>query len=180
MKFNRQLSLNENMDAWFEYRLMRHATKIDELNDEQKLWLLKLNAYLRQLEDKYHPILAEKYSLLEARVNDPSDWMNEFNLEYAITFYLREDDAEYEEDDDNILIELSNLSFPTKKQDWGFGATHIDHAIDIMQISNEKHCYTYHQLYDQCNLDFRDLLRIGNIYMEIKTDEQSGMLAITR
>ena len=178
MKFNYKISHNENMDVWQEHSLKAPHTQTSELSVDEKSWLLKLNESLRQLEDKYLPILDAKYKELQARVDDPSDWMNEFNLEYVITFYLREDDPEYEDADDNILTELQSSYFihEDRERDWGFGATHIDHALSMKCFADECHCYTFHQLYDHCRLDWRDLLRIGYLYVELKIDEQSGML----
>src|SRR5450631_4466019 len=101
MKFNYKLSHNENMEAWQEHSFTAPHTQTSELNADEKSWLLTLNESLGQLEDKFLPILDAKFKELQARVDDPSDWMNEFNLEYVITFYLREDDPEYEGEDDN-------------------------------------------------------------------------------
>jgi hypothetical protein len=77
-------------------------------------------------------------------------------------------------------MQLQSSHFFREAQDrvWGFGATHVDHAISFKCFSGEKHCYTYHQLYDHCHLDWRDLLRIGNLYVELKINEQSGMLPV--
>jgi hypothetical protein len=176
MKFNYKLSRNENMYAWMEFNCKAPHTQTSKLNADEKSWLFSLNDSLRQIEDKFLQILDAKYIELQARVNDPSDWMFEFNLEYFITFYLREDDPEYDNDDDNILMELQGMHSIHGNRDWGFGATHVDHAISVMRLGNEQHCYTFHQLYDHCHLDWRDILRIGNLYVELKIDEQSGML----
>ncbi len=181
MKFNYKLSRNENIDAWQEHSFTAPRTQTSELSADEKAWLLKLNETLRQLEDKFLPILDAKYTELQTRVDDPLDWMNEFNLEYVITFYLREDDPEHEDEDDNILMEFQSSHFvhEERERDWGFGATHIDHAVSVICLAGERHCYTFHQLYDNCPLDWRDLLRIGNLYVELKIDEQSGMLPVS-
>jgi hypothetical protein len=180
MKFNYKLSHHENMDAWQEHSFTAPHTPNDSLTPDEKAWLLQLNDSLTQLEDRFLPILDVKLKELQARVDDPSDWMTEFNLDYVITFYLREDDPEYDDADDNILMQLQSSHFFREAQDrvWGFGATHVDHAISFKCFSGEKHCYTYHQLYDHCHLDWRDLLRIGNLYVELKINEQSGMLPV--
>lgn len=46
------------------------------------------------------------------------------NLDYVITFYLREDDPEYEDEDDNILMEFQSSHFVHDERDcdWGLGA----------------------------------------------------------
>jgi hypothetical protein len=107
---------------------------------------------------------------LTERVDDQSDWMKDFNLERVITFYLREDDSEYEVDDDNVLIQIYDMYFESED---------LDVEYSEGRFSGEKHCYLYHQLYDHFHLDWRDLLRIGSLYVEIKIDEQSGMLQLS-
>ena len=179
MKYDSKLDHYQNSDAWERHWLNAHRTEFKSLNENEKAWLQKLNELLRQLEDKFYPILIAKKRELDLRVDDPFDWMQEFNLEYVITFYLREDDPEYEEEDDNILCKIHEYVFwnSIRENDWGFGATNVDHA-DSEVFLGEKHCYLYHQLYDHCLLDWRDLLRIGSLYVDIKIEEQSGMLPV--
>ena len=181
MKFRHELGNHQNNMAWQEHYLNALRTDYDSLNEDEKTWLRSLNDQLRQMEDKYSPIMNAKLQELQARVADPSDWMLAFNLYFIITFYLREDDPEYEEEDDNILMEFDEKFFGQYPLDleWGFGATNVDHA-EPSQEFGEQHCYLYHQLYDHCYMDWRDLLRIGSLYVDIKIDEQSGMLPVIR
>lgn len=180
MKFNSDLSHYQNLRAWREYFFSSPKTDYALLNESEKAWLRAFNESLRQLEDKFYPIMDAKHKKLQARVADPADWLMEFNLDCLITFYLREDDPEYEEDDDNILMEIVEMHLEKSplRQDWGFGATHMGHAESVQNFSGECHCYLYHQLYDHCGMDWRDLFRIGDLYVEIKIDEQSGMLPV--
>lgn len=182
MKFKSELDYYQNLRAWrnhYEKTLHTH-TKYSVLSNEEKAWLMKLNTSLRNIEERYRPILDAKFNELNARVLDPLDWLMEFNLTYTITFYLRESDPEFEEDDDNILMQMQNDHFirDVSKDDWGFGATHINHAENAACFLGEQHCYTYHHLYDHCSLDWRDLLRIGSLYFDIHIDEQSGVLSL--
>ena len=180
MKFNWKLSYLENRGAWQEHYWSAPYTKYDSLNEGEKAWLCAFNEALRQLEDKYFPIMDAKHKELQARVTDPSDWLLDFNLEYFITFYLREDDPEYDEDDDNILTVIEEIIFEHNFRydlDWGFGATHVNHA-EAWEYPGESHCYLYHQLDDHCYLDRRDLFRIGELQFEIKIYEQSGSLPV--
>ena len=125
MKFNYKLDYYENMDAWQEHSLTAPHTPNSALTPDEIAWLLQLNDSLRQLEEQFLPILDAKLKGLQARVENPSDWMNEFNLGYVISFYLRENDPEYDDADDNILMQLQNSHFVREGQDrdWGFGAT---------------------------------------------------------
>lgn len=176
MKFQSDLDYYENLIAWEEHFCNVPHTQYSSLYESEKAWLLEFNDSLRKLEDKFNPIIDAKLQELQARVADPSDWLMEFNLTLFITFYLREDDLEYEEDDDNILMGFQQRFFENAPLDleWGFGATHVDHAVPIQDFTDECHCYLYHQLYDHCYLDWRDMFRIGSLYVEIKIAEQSG------
>lgn len=169
---------------WTWRQGLYNASRADysSLNASEKAWLQALNESLRQIESKYSVIIDARFKELQARVTDSSDWLMDFNLECVITLYLREDDPEYNEDDNNILMtieeEYRNSHSHVRDRDWGFGATQVDHAESPGSYPGEHHCYLYHQLYSHCNLDWRDLFRIGDMYVEIKIDEQSGMLLV--
>ena len=79
---------------------------------------------------------------------------------------LGEDDSEYDEEDDNILIEqdelLSHIARPGQDQ------CDPDHnwASPGEDFPGEHHCWLYHDLYDHTGLDWRDLLRIDMIWVD--------------
>lgn len=182
MKFDYKLNYYENRKARFNYqRSLTASTPYQPLNEEEHKQLLALNERLTLLEEQYLPILNAKHIELQKQVNNPENWIQEFNLEIVITFYLREDDPEYEDEDDNILMQIpiSHCDYNAEgiERKRGFGMTNINHCDFIgAENEDEHHCYLYHDLYDHCGLDWRDLLRIGSLYVEIKIDEQSGML----
>jgi hypothetical protein len=180
MKFRDRFDYYKNRQAWEEHCLSAQRTDYLSLNSDEKSFLNSINDQLRQLEDMYSPIMDAKIQELQMRISDPSDWIWDFNLSFVITFYLRDDDPDYEEDDDNILMEFTERFFRKDPLDleWGFGATNVNHAVPSQYFTGEHHCYLYHQLYDHCYLDWRDLLRIGSLYVDIKIEEQSGMLPV--
>lgn len=178
MKFQGQLEYYQNLQAWRKHHEKSTQTQYNEISHTEKACLMNLNEILQRLEDQYLPILDAKLKELQVRVNNPSDWLMDFNLSYTITFYLHESDPEFDADDDNILMQILNDHFvrEVSKDDWGFGATHINHAESVSHFLNERHCYTYHNLYDHYGLDWRDLLRIGCLNVDIHIDEQSGAI----
>lgn len=183
MKFKSDLNFFQNSRAWQGHYSITPHTDYDSLNSDEKSWLRLLNDQLRQLEEKYSPIIDAKVCELQERVADTSGWMMDFNLDFVLTYYLREDDPEYEESDDNILMvfdELFSIRNDRLDHEWGFGRTNVNHAESKQSFEGEHHCYIYHQLYDHCYLDWRDLLRIGRLYVDIKIEEQSGMLPVAR
>ncbi|MFA6921419.1 MAG: hypothetical protein WC216_06210 [Gallionella sp.] len=177
MKFKSELKHRK----WVWRQSFYNASRTDysSLTESEKAWLQALNESLRQIESKYSVIMNAKCNELEARVTDSSDWLMDFNLICVITLYLREDDPDYKEDDDNILMEMWEIpNSRDREQDWGFGATKVHHAEPSAHFPGEHHCYLYHQLYDHCYLDWSDLFRIGSIWVDIKIDEQSGVLPV--
>lgn len=182
MKFNFELTEIQNMRArrHFRHRHVEKQTTYDELGANERNCLMALNAQLKRLEEQYLSILNTKRQALQARVIDPADWMCFFTLEFALTLYLREDDPEYEEDDDNILMLIRESWFDHDQpdRDWGFGITNINYCHLKKCHEGEHHCYLYHALAEHCNLDWRDLLRIGELWVDIKIDEHSGRLPV--
>ncbi|MEQ1667897.1 MAG: hypothetical protein ABL868_05525 [Sulfuriferula sp.] len=177
MKFDHKLDYSENLKARYMHRQNSEAyfTDYQSLNETEHSQLQALNKHLTLLENQYLPILKTKYTKLQERVKNHDDWIQDFNLEFVITFYLQKSDNEYEEDDDNILMELHENVFDCihTDQEWGFGITNINHCDCPAYFVGEWHCYLYHCLYDHCGLDWLDLLRIGSVCVEIKIDEQA-------
>jgi hypothetical protein len=176
MKFDYKLNYYENLKARSNYLHNSEAnTPYHSLNEAERSQLQALNKHLTLLEDQYLPVLNTKGMELQERVKNHDDWMQDFNLEFVITFYLQEADFEYEDDDDNILMELHQTTFdynhPNRK--WGFGLTNNNYCDCPAYFKGEWHCYLYHHLYDHCGLNWLDLLRIGSICVEIKIDEQA-------
>jgi len=177
MKFNFNLDYYQNLQAWRVHRESTPPQSYTKLHAKQKAWLMQLNTLLTQLENRFLPILNAKYKELQARSEDSIDWMIDFSLDYVTTFYIREDDPEFEIEDDNILMQIETMHFIKQQNDqaWGFGYTNENYA-DGTCFEGERHCYTYHQLYDHFCLDWLDILRIGNIRIDLRIDEQSNIL----
>lgn len=110
---------------------------------------------------------------IEAKVQDPSDWIGDYEIELKVECWLREDDPAYREDDDNILATLKEDLKPLQDPDDDFGLDDgINHSIaqfiDGHPMQGEFHCWLYHRLYDHTDLEWEDLLRIGHIWVEIE------------
>lgn len=180
MKFQTGLTCIQNERAWQEHYSKSSRTEYGSLIEREKAWLRVFDETLRQLENKYSAIMDAKHKELQARVADPSDWLMDFNLDYVITLYLREDDSEYEKDDDNILMQIDNVYIDPERpdRDWGLGVIDVDHTEPGYCWDDKRHCYLYRQFYFYCDLDWRDLFRVGSLYVDIKIEEQSGMLPV--
>lgn len=149
----------------------RPATKVPSPAEREALRCL--NAYLAELENLIVKEAIAADRAMQARKHDPADPMNDYELEAVITYHLRQDDPEYRADDDNILVEQTEY-FTGISLDAGGrnrtlladGQNHNDHPED------ETHCWLYHDLYDHRNLDWVDMPRIGEVWLEIKVVKQ--------
>lgn len=187
MKFNSDLDFYQNLEVRRNsrprYGRLAPMEEYRTLNAEDRTFLMTINERLKQLEEQFLPMMNAKGEELQARVANPADWMQDFNLDIVFTFYLREDDPEYEEDDDNILMQIRESTFDYNlpdRDDHGFGITSTYYCGEYRDDYEEgqHHCYMYHELYAYSYLDWSDLLRIGDIYVDIKIEEQSGMLPV--
>lgn len=174
MKYDWRLDHYENQKAWAKFHENAPRTSYSDLNPEELAQIEAIHLRLREIEAMVYPILKAKQKTLLAKVDEQSHWMEAFNLTLYLTYFLREDDPEWEEDCDNLLTKCENHIHFSDGDDWGICMLHINHAEPSRDFKNAHHCYSFHQLYDHSYLDWRDLLRIGNIYVEITTDEQGG------
>ena len=135
--------------------------------------LQKLNHKLKSLEKK---LLKEAITLDEVllkRVEDKEDLLHDYEINLIISFYLKEDDVHYDENEDNILVTLreylKNISIDEKKNPWRWSANHNEFRGQTDHLmKGENHCWLYHSLYDHTHLSFEDLLRIGTIWSDIE------------
>jgi hypothetical protein len=155
----------------------RYKLKAEDLSEEQRQFLVMLNSKLTDIEKGIKREGQALIDQLEKRVNDTHDWMEDYEIKCYITFYLKEDDPNYDEDNDNILVELSCNVVPTKleKEEWGIadGNDHNTlHGLVKCSMVDEYHCYLYHSLYDHTDLGWINMLRIGLIWVDIKVRYQ--------
>jgi hypothetical protein len=149
----------------------RHGDRA-ALSPSERAYILSINARLRKIQDHVIREAEQIIPQLKTRVADVTDPLVDFEVEVRVSYHLREDDPAYDENDDNIFIEQEE------------SVTHIldydDHCyrsrnwnamqgIEGHPLQHEYHCWFYHDLYDHHALDFHDLLRIGWIWVDIKT-----------
>lgn len=135
--------------------------------------------YLQRLNDQFtvieQHVKREALALLvhlESKVQDPADWICDYEIELRVQCWLREDDPAYREDDDNILVTLTEYLKPLQDLTDHFG---IDDGVnhnefqfrDGHPMQGEYHCWLYHCLYDHTGLRWKDLLRIGRLWVDL-------------
>lgn len=141
-----------------------------DLSKEQKTRLKKLNDKLADLEKN---IKREALSLIdkaEPRVADQNDWVEDYEIECFITLSLREDDPDYCEDSDNILVQLWEIGKTSKQWEYGVGDgnNHNEFAHWNHPMKDEYHCWLFYCLYDHTDLGWINMLRIGFIWVDVE------------
>ena len=67
----------------------------DELTMEQLQYLQRLNEKLTVIERHVKCEALSLITQLEAKVQDPADWVGDYEIELEVSFWLREDDSAF-------------------------------------------------------------------------------------
>ena len=152
--------------------------KPKDLSESQIIKLRSLNATLYAIEQTLTNEAIKIISQAEKRVNDSEDWVTGFELESVLTFQLKESDPLFDEDTDNILVQLSERSTRYKQSDslLGDGLNHNEFQyVDGHVMQEEVHCWLYHCLYDHTDLGWRNILKVGAIDFDIDITYQGSV-----
>ncbi len=80
------------------------------------------------------------------------------------------------EDSDNIIAELTEYLKGISTQDHDHRWDETNHnefqGWASHEMRDEHHCWLYHCLYDHAHLSWEDILRIGDIWFDIKATYQ--------
>ena len=140
---------------------------LDALTEDERQRLVQLNSTLFELEKKI--IIAAKRLIKECkqRLKRPKEnFLKDYEIEAMIKFVLDEDDPDYRDEDDNIIAELGDVYINPNTLTLADGDNYNDseHTEDRMH-----HCWLYHSLYSHTmpRLTFRDMLRIGGMWVDI-------------
>ncbi|MDD2906645.1 MAG: hypothetical protein PHH41_03620 [Sulfurimonas sp.] len=143
---------------------------------QEDLESLKLfNMRLKKLQDVLINEASRLDTHLRARVADASDILQDYEIELLVQFYLKDDDA-FVEDEDNLLTTideyLKNISTELQSDaSWRWSTNNNDFRgkhFSSHPMVDEYHCWWFHCLYDHNKIDFKDMLRIGEIHNDIK------------
>ena len=143
-----------------------------EMNREQRLFLVNLNNRLSEIEQQLKKEALEVIDTMDKRLEDGSDWIDDYEIECTVEFYLNENDPAYSDDEDNLqaeftegvgLLRYADHSLLASEENWN------DCGIPDMDdpAKNEHHCWFYHQLYDHAKLSWENMLRVGDIWVDI-------------
>jgi hypothetical protein len=154
-------------------RIDEFAIVAEDLSEDEKAFLFNLNNKLIDVEVAIKNEVTKLIKIANSKVSDTKDWVDDYEIKCYITFILDENDPDYKEDDDNILHQLWEHC-PHQDWHWGLGDNnnhnefqHWDHPM-----KNEHHCWLYYSLYDQSDLGWSNILRIGSIWLDVNIEYQ--------
>lgn len=154
------------------------SLSVHDLSGQQRKLLLKLNAQLIELEEGMRAEVLRLRETGQSKIKDPNDFIEDFEIEWVVSFWLRKDDPDHIENKDNILVELrdgfhrgnTGVSWPI-----GDGQNHNDFQHRDHPMSQEHHCWLYHCLYDHTDLGWANILRIGYVWLDIDMTLQKAI-----
>ena len=82
-------------------------------------------------------------------------------------------DPSWDEDADSCIgTVVGGFTTVRESPEFGFGALVTNHA-EPGSFPGEHHCWLYHSAYDHSGLGWRDLLRVGSVWVDLVTTEQT-------
>lgn len=169
----KEIEIQKESLTKFTKNELQFKEKIIERTEENIAKLKKLNDHLRLIQNEAQAEVEKIRKALKDRLREQKDYLTDYEIEIQITFYLREDDPEYCEDEDNILVKLDCLSL--------IGFYDADEDYDYNDqiggwLSSFRHCALFHALYDHVSpgLHWSDMLRIGGVWVDIHVQYQKS------
>lgn len=154
--------------------LPRTALSDADLTESHQEKLRALNARLMDIEVQLVREVQPQVSALQARVDDPEDWLQDFECEISLRFSVGADDPYYdEEDSENALI--------TRQHSYCMIYDHYNDRVsdginwnmyercdcNWHPMHKEVHCWLYHDLYDHAHIGWANLLRIDEVWIDV-------------
>ena len=131
--------------------------------------LIRLNDRLAGIESDIKKECQTLIDQLEKRKSDCNDWLEWYEIECCISYHLREDDPGYDEDSDKMLIEMrESISEGCWGLGMGDGKNHSKYRHTDFAIKDDPHCWLFNCLSDRTDLGWINILRIGNMWIDIK------------
>lgn len=156
----------------------KHEFTVDEINQ-----LISFNQRLAELELHLCDLGSKEGTQLDARVADPNDPLDDYEIEATLYFILREDDSDFDEDEDNFLTQR-HISLKRIDREYGLGDG-VDHRVPYRRfpgmINELPHCWLFYDLYEnsrgleQLSLSLYDCLRVDTIWVDVAVHHQATL-----
>lgn len=155
--------------------------KPDDLSTSQLKVLVKLNSELVAIERLIESEMTKLISVGKERVDDPDDWVQDFEVDSDINFILSKNDSAFNGYEDNILVQLTAYrnKLISPSEIFSNKVNHNEYQYwDGHVMQDENHCWLYHCLYDHTDLGWSNILRIGYIDIDIKIVYQKHTIRV--
>ena len=158
---------------YIESAYIREFSDKSELTEEEKKKILELNSTLSDLEKRINRE-AEKIAVeCDKRIGSPEEeFLKDYEIEFEVQYFLREDDLAYNEEGDNILANFSHNWSKEEKivLETGYNWNEMAHMEQKEETHHDYHCWLFHELYDHARprLTKKDLLRIGSVWVDVR------------
>ena len=169
--------------SWYDYRPIGLCLKklecsereeyISDANKDQWEQIEKINKALASYQD----ILIRDARILENRLKARVEGglIEDYAMEFRLVFYLREDDPDYDENDDNFLAIINEPIVPSEmsKQKSRWTQNCNEYFGSSVYFNNKAYfCYLFSAFINNTHIcKIKDILRIGSVDMTLCWDE---------
>lgn len=151
--------------------------------------IIALNAHLAALENvclQRVRRIVENYKMIA--VSEPGEgFEQDFELESTVSYYraLTEQEETDDEVHDGLILQADFMLTPMLK--WYFISPTAQQAAEIYkwlffnwnaglegfeQLRNQRICWSFHELYDHCHLDWEQIFIIDKVWVDVKAIHQ--------
>ena len=169
--------------SWYDYTPIDLCLKklecsekevyISDANKDQWEQIEKINKALASYQD----ILIRDAKMLENRLKARVEggFIEDYAMEFRLVFYLREDDPDYDENDDNFIAIINEPIVPGEmsKQKSRWTQNCNEYFGSSVYFDNKAYfCYLFSAFNNNTHINkIKDILRIGSVDMALCWDE---------
>ena len=133
-----------------------NITKLDNLNN-----------ILIKYEEQLKLQILDCLSFANQKVIQGDDWINHHEgVEVELFFYIAQDDPNYKECDDNIIMIMTQNFYNNNCYGIDDKINHND-IVKTSIFDGKHHCWIFHSLYDHTQLTWDEILKIDSIDVNI-------------
>jgi len=143
---------------------------IEDLNEMEIQTLRSLN---EKLQDYEAFMKMEAEHLMHGICSYRDRCEEKVSLIAEISFFLSEESEAYDENECNLLTVLTETKHYPLQWEWGFGDEKCHNTIPNRvgtPFEKDKHCATFHALYDHTDLTWKEILEIGSFSMRFSLE----------
>jgi len=155
-------NLNETLEA--ETIIQMRDRRGDELTSADIHALQNFNDQLAELEKKIGREVRMITDLCKQRLKSTDEsFLTCYHLRVDLQYHIGDDDPAFSDDRDNCIATSKHASTDVMND----GNNWNDMKNTDLLLAHQKHCWLFHDLYDNAHLSWIDILRIRHVYAHI-------------